>query len=122
MFIEAGGITKHTKAPEEGSGEAGLLFAPEERNVYRRAGQPNTSKPQRSEGGRRDCFSLQRSVMSIEGRLVQEQHSSGVQCGGCLNQDASPGIEGLAGLKTGGIFNARTQGRRGRRESEKGGK
>ena len=38
-------------------------------------------------GGKRDCFSLQRSVMSIEGRLVQEQHSSGVQCGGCLNQD-----------------------------------
>ena len=35
--------------------------------------------------------------MSIEGRLVQERHSSGVQCGGCLNPDASPGIEGLAG-------------------------
>ena len=56
--------------------------------------------------------------MSIEGRLVQEQHSSGVQCGGRLNPDASLGIEGLAGLKMGGIFNAKTQGRNGpRREN-----
>ena len=37
--------------------------------------------------------------MSIEGRLVQEQHSSGVQCGGCFNPDASPGIEGLARIQ-----------------------
>ena len=50
--------------------------------------------------------------MSIEGQLVQEQHSSGVQCGGCLNPDASLGIEGLAGFKMGGIFNAKTQGRK----------
>ena len=54
--------------------------------------------------------------MSIEGRLVQEQHSSGVQCGGCLNPDASLGIEGLAGLKMG-----RREGAR-RGESEKVGK
>ena len=49
--------------------------------------------PRGGKAGKRDCFSLQRSVMSIEGRLVQEQHSSGVQCGGCLNQEAPEGLK-----------------------------
>ena len=156
-------MPKHTKAPEEGSGEAGEgrrereneglkggtrenIKAPEERmsiegrhcfslqrsvmSIEGRLVQeqhssgvqcggclkaPEDSQETHIRRGKRDCFSLQRSVMSIEGRLVQEQHSSGVQCGGCLNQDTR--IKGFAGFKTGGIFNARTNGPRRKTES-----
>ena len=43
----------------------------------------NTPKPQRREAGKRDCFSLQRSVMSIAGRHVV--HRTALQRGeSCL--------------------------------------
>ena len=75
--------------PEEGSGEgkAGLLFAPAERNVYSRAACANIPKPQRREAGKRDCFSLQRSVMSIAGRHVQiSQSPRGANSRAALNK------------------------------------
>ena len=49
MFIAGRDMCKYTKAPEEGSGEAGLLFAPAERNVYSRAACANIPKPQRGD-------------------------------------------------------------------------
>ena len=130
------------KGEREKRGEGERYLAPEGRHVYRRAGHTKYIKApeegnrgsekvgkgkvgkgerERERGGRRDCFSLQRSVMSIEGRLVQEQHSSGVQCGGCLNQD----VHGLKDSQDSRREEYLTQGRkdcRGRRESGKVGK
>ena len=56
--------------------------------------------------------------MSIAGRLVQEQHSSGVQCGGCLNQDASRGLKDSQNSRWEEYL---TQGRNGAEEDEKRG-
>ena len=68
MFIAGRLDTQISLSPSGGECGSCLNLAPEGRHVYSRAGYTNIIKPQR--GG-----------MSIEGRLVQEQHSSGVQCG-----------------------------------------
>ena len=80
MFIAGLRDTQISLSPRGAAWER-LFLAPEGRHVYSRAGYTNIIKPQR--GG-----------MSIEGRLVQEQHSSGVHYA-CYTTLRSSGAQGL---------------------------